>query len=917
MTAGTLDLGRPAAALRARTLVRGIRLEFFWFVLLLAVVGLAHGINMFDYPFYENDEGTYMSQAWALVHMGELAPYTYWYDHAPFGWIQVAAWTLLTGGFYSFGNSVESGRVLMLLYELGSAALVYLIVRRATNSVLAATVAILTFGLSAYGLYFHRRVLLDNIATFWALLSLYLILAGRLSLWRTWASALCLALGVLSKEVVVFLVPALAYLTWYRSHVSQRLLAISGWLVVAGSVISLYILMAILKGELFPTGTWLGGTNEHVSLLGSVSYQASRGADDGLLNPNGDFWNWARDWARIDPLLVVGGTAAAVVNLLLARRNRTAAVISLMTISMWAFLARGGLVIEFYLVPLLPFLALSLALAMHGVTTWVRGAMTARATRIGVNWIVRPLVAVTVLSGILWGYTVNSALGMSSTPFVMWTSPQADAQRLAIDWTRRNLSSTDAVVIDAYNWTDLHDAPAGLTSFDLAHWYWKIDFDPDIRDDVFAGRWENLDYVMLTPQMQRDVGAEPRLALVGSALEHSTPIASWDADGWEIAVRRVDKVRSIPASSDSVLTTMWAGYRQAFVDGGRVTDPSTGRTTSEGQAYAMLQAVYMDDRTTFDAVWTWTRESLQQRTGLFAWLYGAQPGGSSGILDGGAATDADQDIALALLFASKRWEAPDYERSAAPIIDAIWRDLTAVVNDQRYVVAGQWAAAADAPVINPSYLAPYAYRIFGDVDVDHDWEAVVDSSYDVLEAIAASPELGGAIGAPPNWVSIDRSSGVIGPALEMGDYGQRFSFDASRVPWRLAVDWMWFRDDRAEDLLTRFDLPRRELERTGRVAAEYHLDGSVFADYESISMYAGVLPGLLLGGAEEAAYDVLARKIIAPLVADDSQVGYYDSNWAWFSTALVDGGISNLWVGSDRYIWIDRVRSAPGDRVSD
>lgn len=913
MTAGTFEVGGPqtAVAVRARSLARAPRLELIWFLLLLAIVGLVHGINMFDYPFYENDEGTYLSQAWSLITAGELAPYTYWYDHAPFGWIQIALWTLLTGGFYTFGDSVEGGRVLMLLYHLGSVTLLYLLARRLTGSVLIASLVVLLFGLSAYGLYFHRRVLLDNIATFWALLSLWVLVAGRMSLWRAWASALFLALGVLSKELVVFLVPALAYVAWYRSHPSHRALAAAGWLTIAGAVTSLYVLLAILKGELFPSGTWLGGDTEHVSLLGSLSYQASRA------NEGGAFWHWASTWSSIDPVLVAGGTVAAGINVLAWRRNRIAGAVGLMTFSLWLFLARGGVVIEFYLVPLLPFLALSLGLAMHSALRLVKRS-PARTAWVG-DAFLRIVAIVVVLGGSAWGYVVSDALGTGGNPIVFWTSPQAQPQRVAIDWVRGNLAPTDLIVIDAYTWTDLHDPPADQRAFDLAHWYWKIDLDPDIRDEVLEGDWRAIDFLMRTPQMENNLAnANDGLVIGAAALEHSTPIASWDADGWEVAVNRVDKVRSLPASSNSILSSMWAQYKAAFLDEGRVIDPAVeGRTTSEGQGYALLQAVYQGDRGTFDAVWNWTHDELQQPSGLFAWLYGVREDGSDGVVDRGAAVDADQDIALALLFASKRWEDDSYARSAERIIDAIWRDLTTDVRGERYVVAGQWAASSEAAVVNPSYLAPYTYRIFADADPEHSWEDVVDSSYRVFQAIATSPELGSDIGAPANWVAIDRTTGAVGPASEMGDYGTRFSFDASRIPWRLAVDWMWFRDERAQQLLTGFDLPRREIERTGRLAAEYRLDGSVFADYESISMYAGTLPGLLLGGAEELAYDVLARKIISPLLADDSQVGYYDSNWAWFSTALVDGGIANLWAGSDRYVWIDRVRSATGDRAGE
>src|SRR5262249_54139544 len=54
------------------------RWEALLIVVVLLIAVLAQGINMFHYPYYEDDEGTYISQAWAVVHLGRLAYYTYW-----------------------------------------------------------------------------------------------------------------------------------------------------------------------------------------------------------------------------------------------------------------------------------------------------------------------------------------------------------------------------------------------------------------------------------------------------------------------------------------------------------------------------------------------------------------------------------------------------------------------------------------------------------------------------------------------------------------------------------------------------------------------------------------------------------------------------------------------------------------------
>src|SRR4051812_6155041 len=76
-------------------------------VLILSILGglIAQGYHVFQYPLYSTDEGIYMERAWSLLHEGTLDPYTYIYDHAPGGWIVIAAWNaILPGHFETFGN---------------------------------------------------------------------------------------------------------------------------------------------------------------------------------------------------------------------------------------------------------------------------------------------------------------------------------------------------------------------------------------------------------------------------------------------------------------------------------------------------------------------------------------------------------------------------------------------------------------------------------------------------------------------------------------------------------------------------------------------------------------------------------------------------------------------------------------------
>lgn len=114
-------------------------------IIVLIVSSYAHGKNMFGFPYFESDEGIYLSQAWSLLKENKLSPYTYWYDHAPMGWILTSFYVNLTGGLHTFGFALNSGRVFMLVIHILSTYLVFRITKQVSNSSLAATLAGLIF----------------------------------------------------------------------------------------------------------------------------------------------------------------------------------------------------------------------------------------------------------------------------------------------------------------------------------------------------------------------------------------------------------------------------------------------------------------------------------------------------------------------------------------------------------------------------------------------------------------------------------------------------------------------------------------------------------------------------------------------------------------------------------------------------
>ena len=141
---------------------------------------------------------------------------------------------------------------------------------------------------------------------------------------------------------------------------------------------------------------------------------------------------------------------------------------------------------------------------------------------------------------------------------------------------------------------------------------------------------------------------------------------------------------------DRVLRCSWRDYRRYYIQGdGRVIDPRGGHiSTSEGQAYGMVRAVWVNDQKHFERMRIWTRDNLQSGDihALPAWKWGQREDGSWGILDANPASDADQWMAYALLLAANQWNEPAYRHQAQGLLEEIWEIETLELGSERWML---------------------------------------------------------------------------------------------------------------------------------------------------------------------------------------------------------------------------------------
>ncbi len=381
------------------------------------------------------------------------------------------------------------------------------------------------------------------------------------------------------------------------------------------------------------------------------------------------------------------------------------------------------------------------------------------------------------------------------------------------------------------------------------------------------------------------------------------------------------------ARLDSALARTARGIIRRNVDpysDGLVHRPKSeepGDAVSEGQAYGMIVALYSGDQANFNRIWDAAERAMWNNSSkLYDWRVGA----NGKIIGTGMATDADQDIALVLLFADslaskgvwKHHKGPkgaSYRQRAMEIIHSIWN--SAVV-EGKYLAPGAGWGGSD--FVNPGYFSPANLKIFAQVDPHHNWNSVINQCYQTL---FASP--GASKGLLPDWMTPHGSyfDGELG--YNAYRQGRAMYKDAIRVHWRMALDWLWFGDTRAKkwlDAATAFiETPER--------ANFYTMDGSILPAGETFTLGDGQLRSrrehseltvamwacapfstrgpegskdwaealLAFAPAQNDAWGRPSDAQIAGRIGSAPNENYFEQFLAWFGAAVLAGRFSNIW----------------------
>jgi 4-amino-4-deoxy-L-arabinose transferase-like glycosyltransferase len=490
------------------------RLNRDWTILgaLLAVVLLVQGWNIADYPTVSDDEGTYLAQAWAIQHGHGLAPYTYWYDHPPAGWIFLAALTWIPALFTHSALIAAYARIVMLPFTAADVALLYLLAKRLSGSRWTAAATGAVFALSPLSVTLQREVFLDNIAVFWILLAFVLASSPRQHLWMNVSAGAAAAVAVLSKETMLIALPGLLYAVWQNAHPRTRKFTLVGFLTAICLVGIFYPLYALLKGELLPGAG-------HVSLIGGIEFQMDRPGSGSVFSFGSGSWFTLHDWLYYDPIIVLAGVAA-LVPMLFVRKYRGVAISGLLLVVM---ALRPGYLPAMYIIQVLPFFALAIAGLGHQIVMLVLTGE--RAT-----WLRRGVAAAligTALGTVVPRWVAGDTTALTTDSNLTYTQ--------AADWMRSNLHPTRSskIVVDDALW--LNAVQDGFQPGFGAIWFYKVDLDPAV-EAVLPHGWRSIQYVVSTPTIRNDLSS---LTTVNAAIEHSKVLASFGTGTGVIQIRQV------------------------------------------------------------------------------------------------------------------------------------------------------------------------------------------------------------------------------------------------------------------------------------------------------------------------------------------------------------------------------------------
>jgi endo-1,4-beta-D-glucanase Y len=305
----------------------------------------------------------------------------------------------------------------------------------------------------------------------------------------------------------------------------------------------------------------------------------------------------------------------------------------------------------------------------------------------------------------------------------------------------------------------------------------------------------------------------------------------------------------------------------------------------------------MNDQKLFDGLWKYEQQFLDQH-GLMHWYIKAD-GSGPGSGGTGGATDADEDMAFALIMADKQWGGQGsldktYLDLAKGQLKNIWDNE---ILDSKGVKPGDgWG---DWSTLNISYFAPSWYKTFATVDSGHAWNQVITTSYDVIDNSLNAANGNKDNGLVPAWVACGTTS-CSPNANAWGDKpGQsptNYQYDSCRTPFRVGLDYCWNGNDRAKSYVAKTSGFFSGIG-ASKIVDGYKLDGTPQpGNSGSAGKSAAFIGTAAVGAMSSSGFQSFVNDAYTSVASLQALMGgtYYEDSWTVLSLLAMTGNFFDL-----------------------
>ena len=314
------------------------------------------------------------------------------------------------------------------------------------------------------------------------------------------------------------------------------------------------------------------------------------------------------------------------------------------------------------------------------------------------------------------------------------------------------------------------------------------------------------------------------------------------------------------------------------------SSPDPTSTVSEGIGYGMLIAVYMNDQQLFDELWKYEQQWLSMY-GLMDWYIDAAGSMRVGT---GAASDADEDMAFALLMADRQWGGQgsldkNYLDVAKDQIQKIWDHE---VHEGKLIKPGDgWNLPDPWKVVNVSYFAPSYYRAFAAASGNTGWNDVVSTSYDTIENALNDTNKNTSNGLVPAWSTSDGAP----TNAAFANAPTNYQYDSCRTPFRVGIDYCINGEPRAKSYVAKTSQFFAGIG-VAQVVDGYNLDGTPQPAHTPGQSAAFIGPATV-GAMSDPTFSTLLEQGYAAVATRNLLVGgeYYDGSWTMLSLLMLSG----------------------------